>query len=196
MDGHHGLDGAVTVFPHAVILQVDGDQGGLPVVAMDHFGPELETVQHPHHGPGEEGEALAVVGLAVEGAPAEVLFVVQEVPGHAVLLHGEEAAVVVPPSQVYVIIALEFQLISKPVPDPLIEGEDYGHLSALLRQGGGKGTSHVCEASGFAEGDRFAGHIQDFHTRTPFHIIPGAGVEPGFRGRSACGRTAGTAVPL
>ena len=175
VDGDHSLDGAVAVFPHTVVLQVDGDQGGLPVVAVNDLGPEFEVVQHPHHGPGKESEALAVVGLAVEGTPVEVLLVVQEVPGHAVLLQGEEAAVIVPPGQVYVVVALEFQLVSEALPDPLVEGQDHGHLGALLRQGGGKGTGHVGEAAGFTEGDRFAGHIQDFHTRTPFHIGPGAG---------------------
>ena len=196
VDGDHGFDGAVAVLPHAVVFQVDGDQGRLPVVAVDHLGPELETVQHPHHGPGEEGEALTVVGLTVEGAPAKVLLVVQEVPGYAVLLHGEQAAVVVPPGKVHVVIALEFQLASEPVSDPLIEGQDHGHFGALLRQGGWKRTGHIGQTASFAEGDRFAGHIQDFHTRTPFHIIPGTGVEPGCRGRSACGRTAERAILL
>ena len=86
VDGQGGLDGAEAVLPHAVILQIDGHQGGLPVVAVDDLRPEFQVAQHPHDGPGEEAEALAVVHVAVQVRAVEVLLVVQEVPGDAVPL--------------------------------------------------------------------------------------------------------------
>ena len=65
VNGHDRADGAVACFPHAVVLQVDGDESGLPVVAVDHIRPEGHVGQHPHHGSGEETEPLPVVHIAV-----------------------------------------------------------------------------------------------------------------------------------
>ena len=97
MDGQGSLDGAVLLLPDAVILQVDGHQGGLPVVAVDHIRPEGQVGQHPHHSPGEEAETLAVIRVAVQVGAVEILLIVHKVPGDAVPLQGEQAAVAVAP---------------------------------------------------------------------------------------------------
>ena len=163
VDGHGGLDGTEAVLPHAVILQVDGHQGGLPVVAVDDLGPELEVGQHPHDGPGEETEPLAIVDIAVQVGTVEVLLVVQEVPCHTVFLQGEQAAVAVPPGQVHKVVALEFQLAAEALLHALVQGQHHGHLGALLSQCRGQRTGHIRQAAGFAKGDSLTGRVQNLH---------------------------------
>ena len=51
VDGKHRADRAVPLLPHAVVLEIDGDEGGLPVVAVEHVGPGAQVGQHPHHRP-------------------------------------------------------------------------------------------------------------------------------------------------
>ena len=41
--------------------EIDGDQGGLPIVAVDDIGGPVQLARGLHHGPGEVGEALTVV---------------------------------------------------------------------------------------------------------------------------------------
>ena len=165
VDGQGGLDAAESVLPHTVVLQVDGHQGGLPVVAVDDLRPEFQMGQHSHDGPGEEAEALAVVHVAVQVRAVEVLLVVQEVPGHAVPLQGEQAAVAVPPGQIYVVIALKFQLAAEALPHALIQRQDHGHFRALFRQGLGQRAGHIRQTAGLAKRHCLAGRIQNLHSK-------------------------------
>ena len=163
VNGQGGPDGTEAVFPHAVILQVNGDQSGLPVIAVDHVGPELEVGQHPHHSPGEEAEALSVIHVAIEVRAVEILLIIQEVPRHAVPLQGEQAAVAVTPGEIDEIVALKFQLAAKAFPNPPVQGKYHGNFCTLLGQSGRQGTGHIRQTAGFAKGNRLAGCIQDFH---------------------------------
>ena len=159
VDGQHRPDGAVAVHPHAVVLQIDGHQSGLPVVAVDDLRPELHVVQHLHHGPGEEAEALAVVHVAVQIRPVEILLVVQEVPRHAVPLQGEQAAVAVAPGQVHIVVAEEVQLMAVALPHLLVQGQHHRHLCTAGRQGRRQRARHIRQAAGFAKRHRLAGRI-------------------------------------
>ena len=155
------LDTPEPIFPDTVILEVDGHQGGLPVVAVDDVGPEFEVPQHPHHGPGEEAEALSVIHIAVELRAAEVLLVVQEVPCHALPLQGEETAVAVPPGQVHIVVALELQLVTEALLHPRIQRQHHGDLRACLLYTSslfaGAGTSAGAGSSAGAAASAFSG---------------------------------------
>ena len=163
VDAQSGLDGAETVLPHAVVLQIDGHQGGLPVVAVDDLRPELQVAQHPHNGPGEKAEALAIIHVAIQIGPVEILLVVQEVPGDTVPLQGKQAAVAVPPGQVHKVIALEAQLIAELLFHLLVQGQDHRHLGALGGQSRRERACHVRQSAGFTEGNSLAGRIQNLH---------------------------------
>ena len=171
MDGEDGFDGTEVILPYAVILEVDGDQCGLPVVAVDHIGPELHMMEHAHNGPGEEGEALGVIVIAVEVRAVEVLLVIHEVPGHAVLLHGEQPAVAVAPAQVHEIVAHELKLIGKLVADAAVKGHHHGHFRTLLRQGGRQRAGNIGQTACFTEGNGFAGSVQNFHKLSPLILL-------------------------
>ena len=159
MNGEHGPDTPEPLLPHAVVLQIDGHQGGLPVVAVDDLRPEPQVGQHPHHGPGEKSEPLAVVHVAVQLRTPEILLVVQEVPGDAVPFHGEQPAVAVAPGQVHIVVAFKMQLVAEFLLHLLVQGQHHRHIRALGRQRRRQGARHIRKASGFAERNRLAGRI-------------------------------------
>ena len=167
VDGKHRLDSADLRPAHALVLQVDGHQCGLPVVAVDHLRHELEGGQQGDDGPGEEAVALPVVVVSIKGVPLEIVFVVHEVPDHAVLLQTEQAAVDPPPAQGHLDVADEFHLILPLVRYPLIERQDHLHLVARLGQSLGKAARHIGQAAGFAEGNRLRSRKQNLHWEKP-----------------------------
>ena len=79
VDGKDGLDPVELVQMTVVQVQIHGDQGRLPVVAVDDVGGEIQIEQGLQHRTGEEGEPLAVVVEAVQAAALEVILVIQEV---------------------------------------------------------------------------------------------------------------------
>ena len=197
VDAEGGLDAAELLFPDAVVLQINGHQGGLPIVAVDDVGPEGQVGQHPHHSPGEKSEALTVVIVAVQVRAVEVLLVVHEVPGDAVPFQGKQSAVAAAPGQVHIVVAQEVQLVAELFLHLLVHGQDHGHLGALGGQGGRQGAGHVGQSAGFAEGHSLTGRIQDLHkillfnqysfgNRFPEYRDKGGTDSPPFSGFTQC----------
>ena len=163
VDGEDGVGVRQLGHPVALLQQVDGDQGGLPVVAVDDVRRPVQLGGGGQNGTGEEGEALAVVEVAVDLGALEVVFVVHEPVGDALPLQLEQAAVGLPPGQGDVEVLEEGHLVPPELADALVEGEDDGDLVALLGQGLGQGTGHVGQTAGLDERSAFAGYIHDFH---------------------------------
>ena len=100
VDGKHRLDGAVTLVTVVKFCpQVDHRQGRLPVVGVEDVGVVIQARHHLQHGAAEEGIALGVVKVTVQGAALEVILVIHKVEGHAVLPVGEDTAVLVAPAE-------------------------------------------------------------------------------------------------
>src|SRR5262249_40008320 len=86
------------------LAQVDGDEAGLPVVDVEHVGPEVEQAEGFQDGPAEVDEAGAVVGAVAAAAlgggelveaaaggrvvAAEVVALLDEVDRHAAVGQG------------------------------------------------------------------------------------------------------------
>ncbi|MPM49832.1 hypothetical protein SDC9_96564 [bioreactor metagenome] len=168
VDGHDGAHGAIPLFPHAVVLQINGDEGALPVVAVNHVGPKGHMGQHPHHRPGEKAKPLSVVHIAVQIRAVKILLVVQEIIGHFVPHKAKQPAIAPPPRQIHIVVAKVLQLRAKLIPDAPVQRQHHSHLSALRRHRGGQGAGHVGQSSGFAERHGLAGGIQNFHGGFPF----------------------------
>ena len=121
VDGEHrlGVGQLGDVVP--LLQHVDRDQGGLPVVAVDDVRGPAEVARRLDDGPGEVGKALTVIKVAVQLPAFEVILIVHEPVGDAVLLQGEDTAVHVPPRQSDVVILLELHLAAPLFSDPLIQ---------------------------------------------------------------------------
>ena len=157
VDGEHALGVIELGDAVALLQQVDGHQGGLPVVAVEHVGVPVQVAHALHHGPGEVGEPLPVVIVAVDVGALEVVLVVHEPVGDPVPLELKQAAVGGAPGQGHV-EALQIGHLAAPLlPDALVEGEDHPHVVAVPGQGLGQGPGHVGQSAGLDEGRALRG---------------------------------------
>ncbi len=69
VDRQQGPDRAAAVRAAVELVEVDGDQPGLPVVAVDDVGAEAQQADRLQHRPVEEDEPLAVVGVVARRGP-------------------------------------------------------------------------------------------------------------------------------
>ena len=135
-----------------VLQQVDGHQGGLPVVAVDDIRPPVQLSGGLDHSPGEVGEPLAVVKVAVHLPALEVVLVVHKPVGDPIPLQLENAAVHLPPGQGDVEVLQEGHLTAPLPADAFIQGEDHLHLVAGLGQCLGQRTSHIGQTAVLMKG--------------------------------------------
>ena len=162
-------------------VQVNRDQTGLPVVAVDDLRVQLQPVHAGQHRLGKIGKALAVVIEAVDAVPAEVILVVYKVdlrligPG----LEPEQTHVLLPPGQVHGEGGEQFHLQQGVVLDALIIGQEQRHLVAgnpgqLVRQG----LQHISQAARLDEGGGLGGDHRNSHTTSPRFRITGCSGVP------------------
>ena len=163
MDGEHGFDTPHRVPTGGHILEIDGHQRRLPVVAVDHIRHPVQTGHQIHHRLAEKGKAFAVVVLAVQAAPAEIVLVVHEIPRHATVLHDEQSAVLVPPRHIHIDIAAVHHPLAPLLGDLIVQRQDHRHLIAVLGQGYRQTAGHVRKTARLAEGKRLTGGKQYFH---------------------------------
>ena len=110
-----------------------------------------------HHSPGEVGEALAIVVVAVNVGTLEVVFVVHKPVGDAVPLQLKDDAVGAAPGQGDV-EALEVGHLTAPfLADAFVEGEDHPHVMAVSGQRLGQSAGHVGQSAGLDEGRTLRG---------------------------------------
>ena len=157
VDGKYGLNVAHGIPAGGHILQIHGDECRLPVVAVDHIGHAVEAGQQVHHGLGEEGEALAVVIVAVKAAAAEIVLVIHKVPRYTAIFHGEQTAVLMTPCHIHIDVAAIGHLLPPLLRDLTVEGQDDRDVVAALGQGDGQAARHVCKTAGLTEGERLGG---------------------------------------
>ncbi len=148
----------------ALLQQVDGRKGGLPVVAVEYIRVPVQVSHALHHRTGEEGEPLAVVIVAIEAGALEIILVVHKPIGHALPLQLKNAAVGGTPAQGDA-VALQILHLTAPVlPNALVEGENHAHVMPHSRQGLGQGPRHVGQTAGFDKGSTLRGGKQDIHS--------------------------------
>ena len=146
-----------------VQVQVNRDQGRLPVVAVDDVGGEVQIEQGLQHRAGEEGEPLAVIVEAVQAAALEVILVVQEVVGHAVPLGLEQAAVLAAPAHRHRIVGHILQVI--PEAQIAVQRHDHAGVHTILDKGLGQRTCHVSQTAGFGKRRGLRCSVKNPHMR-------------------------------
>ena len=147
----------------ALLQQIDGSQGGLPVIGVDHIGVPVQVGGGLHHGTGEEGETLGVVIVAVETGALEVVLVIHEIIGHAVPLELKDAAIGRAPGQDHVEIEEIGHLVAPLLADSLVEGEDDAHIMAGRGQRLGKTARHIGQAACFNKRGDLRGSKENVH---------------------------------
>ena len=152
MDGKQGADGLVGIQTHVEGPEEDGNHGSLPVVGVDDIGIPVEVLQGLQNGLGEEGEALAVVVVAVGVVPIEVVLIVDEVVLQVSLgvLGTEHTTVYTAPGQRHPEVTEKLNVPPGTVFDSLVVGEKDSHLCVFIgTERFGQRRCHVAQPSRF-----------------------------------------------
>ena len=167
VDSEQGLDVLVerTGSEHQVV--VNRNEGGLPVVAVDHIRLPLQIGQYLEYRLGVVREALCVVVLAVDLAACEVILIIDEIIGNAVCLIAEDTAVLVAPAQTDVSVFDVIELFAHTLVDRRIQRAEYTHVMSLGSECLRERTCYIAQSAGFDERSAFAGNIHDFHKAEP-----------------------------
>ena len=115
MNGKYCLDILIAALIAVENIVVNGNEGCLPVVSVDHLRLEVDVSQQLEHRAREEYVSLSVVVKAVKTVSCEVVFVIKQVICNAVYHRGEYAAVLISPcnrhGEIGEVAALIFQLL-------------------------------------------------------------------------------------
>ena len=149
-------------------LQQSRHHTALPVVGMDHVRLEIQQGQSIQRTTAEKAEALVLVtAQAIDIGASEIVLVVHEVPGNAVLFQLFNAAVLPTPAQLHFKVAHMGHLFGPLGRNGGIQGQHDTHVMSLCGKHGGKSTHNVSQSAGFYKGDTFACRKQDLHFRLP-----------------------------
>ena len=151
---------------------------GLPVVALDNVRDVVHGIHGVQTGPGEEGEPLPVVQVAVDGAgtAAEVVLVVDKVHLHAVIAANkpQDSGVLPPPAQVDIALGHFFHRVGGVILDFAVVGQEQGDLVALQPgQGGRQSLHHIAQSAGLGVGRALRGADGNSHTVSPRFTMMG-----------------------
>ncbi len=95
-----------------ILAQEDRGQSRLPVIAVQDVATEIRQVLEAlRDGLGEEGEALAVVEVAIEAVALKEMLIVDEVVVDAILLDALQTAVLASPPHVEIEVADMLHLV-------------------------------------------------------------------------------------
>ena len=145
-------------------LEQSRNHARLPVVAVDDVGLEVEMHQRVDDGAVEEAEALVFVAAqTVDVGTAEVILVIHEVEGHALIFKALHAAVLAAPAKLDLKFALELHLADILLGDGGVQRQDDAHVVALRLEHGGKRAHHVGQAAGLDKGYAFGRRKENLH---------------------------------
>ena len=114
MDGHDEAG----LLIEGIVMILDLDEGGkharLPVMDVDDVWLEVNEREGVSCGKREEGEAFAIIAIAIKAIAAEILLVFDEVIGDAILDEFIDLGIAIPPRHIEMEGAFEHRLLHKP----------------------------------------------------------------------------------
>ena len=164
VDGVDGLHILIERELRILNLEQRRDHAGLPVVAVDDVGLEVKMHQRVDDRAVKEAEALVFVAAqTVDIGAAEVILVIHEVEGHALIFKALHAAVLAAPAKLDLKLAFELHLADILFRDGGVERQDDAHVVALRLEHGGKRAHHVGQTAGLDERHAFGCRKENLH---------------------------------
>ena len=148
MDREYGVDIIKSLLILIEDLIIDRSQSSLPVIAVNDSRLEVDDAQHFEDRTAEEYEAFAVVIEAVDAVALEVILIVDEVIGHALMDGGENTAILLPPCDIDGNRGDKGHVLAHIVADRLIERNDNAAVMAFFVQCKRQRACNICEAAG------------------------------------------------
>ena len=130
----------------------------LPVVEVQHIRHEADARQHLENGLAEIGKALALGGIevAIDVIPAEVIFIIDEIIGHARVHKPFHTAVLAAPAEAHDEIAHMLALRPVFLLDGLVKRQHDARVRAIPAKLRRQRARHVRKAAGLYERKAFA----------------------------------------
>ena len=128
-----------------------GQHGGMPVIAVQHLGREVEPWQRLQDRAGEKGVLLALGFAAEINAVSEVKLVVHEIDDNAVEQQPLDADVLMPPAEVDVEVCQVRDLSGVFVLDHAVIRRDDARVKAERRKALRQRADHVRETAGLGQ---------------------------------------------
>ena len=151
VDGEHGFDVLIESIVTVEFIQVNRSHCGLPVVAVENINFKVDVFDQFHSSFGVECKTFRIIVVAVETVSLEVVFVVQEVVGHAVIVCGVNTAVLISPSQSHVEIAEEFHFFAPFFFDVAVERQNNAAVMTQSCQSVWQGACYISQTAGCDE---------------------------------------------
>lgn len=173
VDRHDGADAAVEGIVPEHLVQEDGNQPRLPVVAVDDVGTEAHGRQDRKGRLGEEAELFDVPQqIAVGLVAAEVVLVVDEVVGDALHPAGHDAHVdAAQAAQLHLKAVHVLELAAVFFGDAGIVGQDDAHVVTAFVERLGQRAGHVGQSTRLDERHAFRCDKQDvLHVISSSHV--------------------------
>ena len=143
-----------------------GDEAGVPVVAVDDVGAPVQHAGGFEGGAGEEGEAMTVVRVAVDGGSgADVVLVVDEQDFEAIELDGVEAHALMASVEGEVEAGDAGTSRDGGEVDRAVAGDGDADVETAAGEGPWEGGHYVCEAAGLGKGVELGGDHEDAERR-------------------------------
>ena len=162
VNGEHRFDVPIPRSAAVDAIEIHHRQRRLPIVGVKHVGKIIQTLHHLHGRHAEERKAFSVVKLTVERGALEIVFVVDEIVGHAVLDKTVDPAILAAPGEPHVGDALLFHLFAPIGGNVAVQRHHHPHVNLTrCRQRSGQGAHHVAKPARGGEGHRLRPNEQE-----------------------------------
>ena len=149
VNGKHGSYVLVSLSPSEKAVEVHHAQSRLPVMGVQNVGIKSYSFEHFKHCHTEKCIALTVVKLSVKSLACEIILVIYEIVGNAVLNKAFHATVSPTPSQPYLKAGNRFHLRFPLVLDRAVKRHNHANVTILISRfySRGQGAHYVAKSS-------------------------------------------------
>jgi hypothetical protein len=157
VDRINGLNIGVIAVSLVVTIEEHGHHACLPVVTMEHIRFKAHEVAHEVEDRTlEEAVSLDIEHIInIDLIEVEIVFVVDKIEDHSVLLKREQSCVERTPAHVDHLPSNETELLAVLDLDLLVKRKDYSCVNALSVKFDRKASHNVCKSADFDEGTAF-----------------------------------------
>ena len=164
VDGVDRLDIGIARQMRVLDLQQRGDHARLPVVGVDDVREEADQRQGVQHGTAEEAVTLVLVAAqTVDIAAAEVILVVDEIEGDAVLLQHLNAAVLLAPAKLDLEVDQVAHCVRIFLRDRGVQRQNDAHIMPFAGKNRRQRANNIRQSAGLDERHAFAGGKENLH---------------------------------
>ena len=128
VNGEHRLDVPVSRSFAVEAVEINHRQRRLPVMRVQHVGIEIHSLEHLHRRHAEKCVSLGIVEMSVEGGTLEIILVVNEIEGHAVLDETVDPAILPTPGEIHLGDALLLHLLTPCVGNASVKRHDHSYV--------------------------------------------------------------------